>query len=227
MGGGWEEARPIFRLPRNGRCLLAVARRRYITNIYQRESPSGTEATASPCPFPFSLFPSFSFSFFGFPVSPSYAFIFRTKACSHPRKPNYAHFHRSLCFPFPPDFLCKKEPENAYTCDRVRALLRKSKVRAVVDGLRDKKLRAKSRRPFSVTTRRDYGKIGRRCQEPRSFTLLDLYASALWSFSAKPAPRNGHVARETPGRTQRCHRIRETEMRTPEPRGGRHFLAAD
>lgn len=105
---GWEEARPIFRLPRNGRCLLAVARRRYITNIYQRESPSGTEATASSCPFPFSLFPSFSFSFFGFPVSPFYAFIFRTKAYSHPRKPNYAHFHWSLCFPFPLIFSGRK-----------------------------------------------------------------------------------------------------------------------
>lgn len=90
--GGREEARPIFRLPRNGRCLLAVARRRYITNIYQRESPSGTEATASSCPFPFSLF-SLSLS----PsLSPFYAFIFRTKPRSHPGKPNYAHFHRSL-----------------------------------------------------------------------------------------------------------------------------------
>ena len=187
---GREEARPIFRLPRNGRCLLAVARRRYITNIYQRESPSGTEATASSCPFPFSLF-SLSLS----PsLSPFYAFVFRTKPRSHPGKPKLRAFPSvaslSLSLsPSPFDFLSKKERKNAYTCDRVRAVLGRSNIRATVDEHRDKTLRAKSRRPFSVTARRDHGKIAGRCPEPRSFTLPDPYASALWSFSAKPAPR--------------------------------------
>lgn len=180
---------------------------------------------------PFSIFP---FPFFLFLVlflrlSPFsfLRFYLSNQALLSPSKTKLRAFSSVTLFPFPSDFLSKKERKNAYTCDRVRAVLRRSNIRVMVDEHRDKTLQAKSRRPFLVTARRDHGKIPGRCPEPRSFILPDPYTSALWSFSAKLAPRNGHVACETPGRTQCCHRIRETEMRTPELRGGRHFLAAD